>query len=108
MYVNDTSVELNTPPIIYNDYTLVPLRAVSARCRGIFGTVTRIVYIETDNESDFDDWGYEVLNLVNEERAKYNVAPLKWDDSLAALAESHCEDMIDRNFLQCSRRTNSV
>ena len=40
----------------------------------------------------------EVLNLVNEERAKYNVAPLKWDDSLAALAESHCEDMIDRNF----------
>ena len=46
----------------------------------------------------FDDWGYEVLNLVNEERAKYNVAPLKWDDSLAALAESHCEDMIDRNF----------
>lgn len=24
MYVNDTSVELNTPPIIYNDYTLVP------------------------------------------------------------------------------------
>lgn len=42
--------------------------------------------------------GYEVLNLVNEERAKYNVAPLKWDDSLAALAESHCEDMIDRNF----------
>ena len=100
MYVNDTSVELNTPPIIYNDYTLVPLRAVSesAGAEVFWDGDTHAVYIETDNESDFDDWGYEVLNLVNEERAKYNVAPLKWDDSLAALAESHCEDMIDRNF----------
>lgn len=100
MYVNDTSIELNTPPIIYNDYTLVPLRAVSesAGAEVFWDGDTHTVYIETDNESDFDDWGYEVLNLVNEERAKYNVAPLKWDDSLAALAESHCEDMIDRNF----------
>ena len=100
MYVNDMPVELNTPPIIYNDYTLVPLRAVSesAGAEVFWDGDTHTVYIETDNESDFDDWGYEVLNLVNEERAKYNVAPLKWDDSLAALAESHCEDMIDRNF----------
>ena len=47
MYVNDTSVELNTPPIIYNDYTLVPLRACIGigRCRGILGTVTRIQFI---------------------------------------------------------------
>ncbi len=53
-------------------------------------------------------WGYEVLNLVNEERAKYNVAPLKWDDSLAALAESHCEDMIDRNFLHTILPTDKL
>lgn len=100
MYVKDMPVELNTPPIIYNDYTLVPLRAVSesAGAEVFWDGDTHTVYIETNNESDFDDWGYEVLNLVNEERAKYNVAPLKWDDSLAALAESHCEDMIDRNF----------
>lgn len=100
MYVNGTSVELNTPPIILNDFTLVPLRAVSesAGAKVIWDGNTRTVYIATDTESDFDDWGYEVLNLVNEERAKYNAPPLKWDDKLAKLAENHCKDMINRNF----------
>ena len=100
VYLNEDELIFEQSPIIQNDSTLVPLRAVSesAGAEVFWDGDTHAVYIETDNESDFDDWGYEVLNLVNEERAKYNVAPLKWDDSLAALAESHCEDMIDRNF----------
>lgn len=100
MYVNDTSVELNTPPIILNNYTLVPLRAVSesAGAKVIWDDKTRSVYIATDTESDFDNWGNEVLSLVNEERANYNAPPLKWNDTLAELAENHCKDMISRNF----------
>ncbi len=47
------------PPIIYNDYTLVPLRAVSesAGAEVFWDGDTHAVYIETDNESDFDDLG---------------------------------------------------
>ena len=100
MYVNDTPVELNTPPIIYNDYTLVPLRAVSesAGAEVFWDGDTRTVYIATDDESNSDDWGYEVLNLVNEERKKNGLKELKWDDKLAELSYSHCADMIERNY----------
>ena len=72
MYVNDTSIELKYAP--YNLQRLHPctVKAVSesAGAEVFWDGDTHTVYIETDNESDFDDWGYEVLNLVNEERAK--------------------------------------
>ena len=59
MYVNDTGLsELNTPPIIYNDYTPCTVKAAvseSDQCRGSTkGRIdTHTVYIETDNEEDF-------------------------------------------------------
>lgn len=40
----------------------------------------------------------QVLELVNEEREKQNIAPLKWNDDLANLARAHSEDMVERNF----------
>lgn len=99
MYVNDKPVTLETPPIIYNDFTLVPLRAVSEAAGADVGWEedTRTVRI-TAQESSFDEWAKEVLRLTNEERAKLNMPALVWDDSLASLAEEHCNDMIKRGF----------
>lgn len=40
----------------------------------------------------------QMLNLVNNERAKVGVAPLVWDDALADVARGHSEDMFKRGY----------
>ncbi len=99
MYVNDDIIELNTPPVIYNDFTLVPLRAVSEAAGAAvdWDGNTRTVTI-TARESDFESWANQVLVLTNNERGKNGLEPLKWDNALADLAQAHCRDMIDRGF----------
>lgn len=99
MRVNDELKELLTPPIIYNDYTMVPLRAISEAAGAEVGWdgETRTVTITT-KESDFESWAEEVFALTNAQRQKNGLKPLKWDKSLALLAEIHCEDMIERGF----------
>lgn len=99
MYVNDKTITLETPPIIYNDFTLVPLRAVSeaAGAKVDWEQDTRTVKI-TAQDSDFEEWAMQVLELTNKERAKRDMNPLEWDNSLARLAENHCNDMINRGF----------
>lgn len=99
MLVNDGSVELAAPPIIYNDRTLVPLRAVSEAAGADVGwdPSTRTVTITADTD-DFESWGKQVLKLVNKERRSAGLSSLQWDDSLAEVAKAHCKDMINRNF----------
>lgn len=99
IYVNKDAIELNTPPIIYNDFTLVPLRAVSeaAGAQVDWNGETRTINI-TVEKSNFDEWAKRVLTLTNNERNKNGLEPLKWNDSLAELAKIHCDDMIARNF----------
>lgn len=99
MYVNNDIIELLTLPIIYNERTLVPLRAISeaAGAEVSWDGETYSVYIKTE-ESDFDSWTKQVLALVNNERIKNGLNTLRWDNSLAELAKAHCEDMIARNF----------
>lgn len=99
MYVNERAVELTTPAVIYNDFTLVPLRAVAeaASAQVDWDGDTRTVTI-ISQESDFETWTKRVLVLTNNERVRNGLNPLKWDDSLASLAEAHCVDMINRGF----------
>lgn len=99
MYVNGETISLPVPPTILNDRTLVPLRAVSeaAGAEVSWDGSTRTVSI-TSNPSSFEDWGQMVLILVNSERKKAGLKPVEWDDSLAALAREHCEDMVNRDF----------
>lgn len=40
----------------------------------------------------------QMLNLVNDERAKAGVTPLVWEDALAAVARAHSEDMFKRGY----------
>ncbi len=99
MNVSGEEVTLLTPPIIHNDRTLVPLRAVSEAAGATveWDGETRTVYI-TAQESSFDDWSKQILELTNAEREKNGLNPLEWDDSLAELAKSHCNDMIEREY----------
>lgn len=99
MLVNGEKTVLNTAPIIYNDFTLVPLRAISeaADADVDWDGSTKTVYIKSDISST-ENWGREVLDLVNAERAEYDLEPLKWDNTLAKLAEDYCLDMINRDF----------
>ena len=102
MYVNDNEVELLAPPVIINDRTLVPLRAISEAVGAYVGWdgETRTVTINTGDRqpAQNDTRAEQVLALVNAERAKYGMDPVKWDSSLAAVAENHCADMIARDF----------
>lgn len=99
MTVNSETITLNTPPIIYNNYTLVPIRAVSEATNAIvdWDNDSRNITIFT-YESTFDYWGSQVLTLTNLERENNGLNPLKWNDSLADLANEHCHDMINRDF----------
>lgn len=99
MDVDGEKITLLTPPIIYSDRTLVPLRAISeaAGASVSWDGETKTVYISAE-ESSFDDWCRQVLSLTNAEREKEGLSPLKWDGSLAALATAHCSDMIENNY----------
>lgn len=48
--------------------------------------------------ADISAMEYAVLELVNQERAAYGLAPLSWNDELAAVARAHSYDMANRNF----------
>ena len=101
MTVNNETIVLDTPPVIINDYTLVPLRAVSeaAGAKVNWDGGERTVTITTANEElPFEEWAREVMRLTNAERKKAGLNPLKWNETLALFAEMHCEDMIERNF----------
>lgn len=99
MDVNGKKITLLTPPIIYNNRTLVPLRAISEAVGAEveWNEEARTIYI-TAQESSFDDWSSKILELTNAEREKNGLNPLKWDNSLAELAKEHCEDMINRDY----------
>lgn len=101
MTVNDKTTTLDTPPVIINDYTLVPLRAVSEAAGAQVGwdSTARTVTITTgSNETELERMAREVLYLTNQEREKNGLNPLVWDNSLAAAAAAHCSDMIERGF----------
>ena len=106
MFVNDDEVQLIAPPTIINDRTLVPLRAISEAVGADVGWngETRTVTISTGGsntpapQEDEDSDIMQVLALVNKERAANGMNPVTFDASLAAVADSHCADMINRSF----------
>lgn len=121
IYVNGEGRRIDAAPIIVNDRTLVPLRAISESVGGQVewdGTTRTVtIEIEKDNSSDnvsdetpdetmdnvSDETSDEalerkVLELVNAERAVYGIKPLEWNDKLAKTAREHSLDMVKRNF----------
>ncbi len=56
------------------------------------------VSIPTPAPTPSSTFEQEVVNLVNEARAQSGLAPLAYDPLLGGLAESHSEDMLQRDF----------
>jgi uncharacterized YkwD family protein len=48
--------------------------------------------------SAFDDQHARILKLVNTERAKFGIQPLKMNSSLCRLAELKSEEMVQKNY----------
>ncbi|MCH5187903.1 MAG: hypothetical protein J1F63_05825 [Oscillospiraceae bacterium] len=101
--VDGVSKPLMKPAMIIDGRTLIPIRFVAEELGyGVdWDSNTRTVIISSsDDETDDTITGYatRVLELVNEERAKEGLGPLKLDKDLCAVAKMHCDDMAKRNF----------
>ncbi len=57
-------------------------------------TISRI----TKPEIDISTLEKRIHELVNEERKKHELAPLKWDNKLAMIARKHSQDMAINNY----------
>lgn len=53
---------------------------------------------DTENNSDVSEYKQMVFELVNAEREKNGLDPLKWDIVLEAAADLHSMDMVERDF----------
>ena len=100
MVVDGYRKQIPTAPIIYNNRTMVPLRAIS---EAIGGQVdwdgnTRTVRITAD-VTDLRDWEKRVLELTNSIRVENGLNELEWDDELVDIIRKHCEDMMNRDFM---------
>ncbi len=113
-YVNEQPVTLDAAPVIVNDRTMVPVRFIS----DILGyevswdaatqTIT-IVGVGSFKNSQVSDqqpekpqkhplMALEVFRLVNEERAKEGIQPLRLNDPLMIVAETKSRDMVEELY----------
>jgi uncharacterized YkwD family protein len=106
LYVNGDEILTDVAPMIVNDRTLVPLRAIAETlgCNVEWYPESRTVTIDKASDGNADDdnsaeaWEHKVLELTNAEREKNGLDPLVWNESLAELARAHSQDMVDRGF----------
>lgn len=114
MYIGDDKITLNkkayktdTAPIIIENRTLVPLRAISEllNSKVEWDGENRVVTIDTSTSEYFKEERLsdrelekKILELTNIERAKWGRKPLVWNDTLADTARMHSQDMADRGF----------
>lgn len=100
VYKNNEGIESDVAPMIVNDRTLVPLRIIGELLGGDVEWIPESMTVTITGEfgEEEDNWGQRVLELTNEERAKQGLSALVWNDELAAIAQAHCDDMVERNF----------
>ena len=123
MVVNDTVVTLEVAPFIMNDRVLVPARAV---CEALECTVTwdpnnRIAAVKTKdyvepelqpepsyNETIGGDPEYiiketdyvnQLIERINTHRTSLGLSAFTYDQSIEAVANAHCSDMANRDYL---------
>lgn len=108
---NITPYTLNTPAVIYNNRTMVPLRFVAETLEYTvdWEPDSKTVYInypkaeqqtqepvvEQLSDEDIAYSGFEALNAYREE---HGVAPLEYDEDLCKAAQLHAEDMNENNY----------
>lgn len=58
-------------------------------------------FVETsggESSIDVSQLEQETFNLINQERSKYGLAPVSWDDQVAEVAREHSKDMAQNDF----------
>ena len=101
---NDVALQLTDEPFISGDRTYLPVRAVS-EALGLDvdwnqEEQTVLLHGEIGQRINYDenDFKMQILSLTNNYRAENGLAPLSWDDNLAAVAQMHCDDMQTRDY----------
>lgn len=102
IYLDDEAFKIDTAPVIIDDRTLVPLRAISESLNGDveWDGESRTVTIEIKEREESSDEELEkkIFELTNAERKKIGLDELVWNEELAALARAHSTDMAERGF----------
>jgi len=90
--VNGNEITLDVPPLIVDNRTLVPARAVaeSFGANVDWNAETQTVIIESSRVAYFER---RIFELTNIERVSRGLSPLIWDDRLATAARGHSEDL---------------
>ncbi|MGI5835266.1 MAG: CAP domain-containing protein [Chloroflexota bacterium] len=75
------------------------LRTVAAFFLILVGVISLVVFgVQPASASDDQSLTQQVVDLVNQERLKAGLLPLKWNEQLAAAATAYAQDMASRNF----------
>ena len=62
-----------------------------------------LIHFSSNQEVEITELEIQVHELINQERQKQGLSPLKWNKMLAIIAENHSHDMNERHFF--SHRT---
>lgn len=104
--LNGKEIILDSPPIIVSSRTLVPVRfiAESLGSNVDWDSKTRTVIIENKDKTQntaqdkSNPIEFEILELVNIERAKVGLPALKMNEQLSKIARMKSNDMADGNY----------
>lgn len=101
--LNGRNITLESPPIIIDSRTFVPVRFIAESLGADVGwdATNRNVIInnknnDINNTADFNE--LEVLKLVNIERSKVGLHKLEMSSQLSTLARMKSQDMADKNY----------
>jgi hypothetical protein len=65
----------------------------------VSGQITDQTIAQYEEEASASDLEWLVHEKINKIRQKQGIPPLKWSNALAAIARTHSQDMIERNYL---------
>ncbi len=102
-YLNGKAIMLETPPIIVNNSTFVPVRFIAESLGSdvLWDAKTRTVIInDKDNSIDYKAnlMESEVLKLVNIERSKIGLRKLEMNSNLSTVARIKSNEMADKDY----------
>jgi uncharacterized protein YkwD len=100
-YQTQIASEIDAPMIIpATGGEIAPVCYSAEPCLGITPPPTAVLPVLPDSCSlDYDfTFEQEVVRLVNEERARYDLPPLSWDFTLGDTARVHTVDMLCNRF----------
>lgn len=98
IYINNESYITPDEMEVVDGTSVIPLSLAASALDADIELSGADIYFNTDKAVDCAGWQYDVLDLVNTERARYGLDQLIWNSDLASAAYEHCKDMADRGY----------